>query len=447
MRLAALALSAAVISGCSYTQSGEKPFLGGLFSGSAQGQYTSPHAANRCIVPHARAPLPAGCHPSQVRIAQPGQAQNFGQQNHGQTGGFPQQPVFGQPAAFRGAPQQATGNFGTHASGNAHTALHQGASTPKTRRPRFRGALDLGVEQSISGSAIDRASFPTDPFIGYNPANYNEGRTEGSQAAGEVRNILYYANSRLQNTVDPWDSESVPTISLQDAWSTPTTIGISGEFIVNDKATLFARGGYAAAEGSSGGAASLDATVFKRTNSFFYTADPSGVGYVLTGTATGTEFQSENLITEVSYDFSDLNRYELEAGGRFYFDPVSGRETGRTVTPFVSASGGMSHYNAASYTLDQRQLSYESVFEEDENSYYDLDPNPAQVGPQRVELYDAQWVPTGRLAAGVEWQVTPKTALALEAGLRYEGAREYANGNKGDANIVVPVSLRGSFNF
>jgi hypothetical protein len=175
------------------------------------------------------------------------------------------------------------------------------------------------------------------------------------------------------------------------------------------------------------------------------------------GQSVFTEFNTENLLTEVSYDFSDMERLNLEAGGRFYANPIAGQSTGRTVTPFFGASAGVSRYNDVSYTLDQRQLSYESVFEEDINEYYDLDTpgnngfdldnNPATPGMTRVDLYESQWVPAGSVNAGVEWQVTPKTALAFETGLRIEGARDYANGVKGDTNISVPLTLRGSFNF
>ena len=56
-------------------------------------------------------------------------------------------------------------------------------------------------------------------------------------------------------------------------------------------------------------------------------------------------------------------------------------------------------------------------------------------------------VPTGTFTAGMEWQVTPRAAFALETGLKYEGGRDYSNGAKGDANIAVPLTLRGSFNF
>ena len=56
-------------------------------------------------------------------------------------------------------------------------------------------------------------------------------------------------------------------------------------------------------------------------------------------------------------------------------------------------------------------------------------------------------MPTGQLNAGVEWQVTPKTALAFESGLRFERGREYSNGERASTNIAIPVTVRGSYNF
>jgi len=47
----------------------------------------------------------------------------------------------------------------------------------------------------------------------------------------------------------------------------------------------------------------------------------------------------------------------------------------------------------------------------------------------------------------MEWQVTPKTALAFETGVRFEGGRENDNGDRGDDNIAIPVTIRGSYNF
>lgn len=447
MRLAGLAVSAALISGCSYGGGVGNP-LAGFFKGPSQGQYNANAQTTRCDIPHRQAPIPRGCRPSEVRITG-GQSQSYGQENIGASnpyaGGFPQQPQFGQP-------QMATGGYGSHASGNAHTSLHQGQTKPSVRRPKFRGSLELSAEQSLSGNVLDYAAVPSTPFAGYNPALYNEARTTGSVIDGQVTNTRYYANSRLQNTTNPWDDLRTPDVSFQDAWSTPSTIALGGEFILSDKATLFAKAGYTRAEGTSGGAAVIEGTVFKETTVLSYEEN------ILVGQPmVTTEFNTENLISEISYDFSDMERLNLEAGGRFYANPIAGQSTGRTVTPFFGASAGVSRYNDVSYTLDQRQLSYESVFEEDTNEYYDLDTpgnsgfdldnNPATPGVTRVDLYESQWVPAGSLNAGVEWQVTPKTALAFETGLRIEGARDYANGVKGDTNISVPLTLRGSFNF
>ena len=58
---------------------------------------------------------------------------------------------------------------------------------------------------------------------------------------------------------------------------------------------------------------------------------------------------------------------------------------------------------------------------------------------------------------GAEWQLTPGFALAAETGVKIQGARDYADfvnaagetieGPSGDANISIPLTLRGSINF
>ena len=48
----------------------------------------------------------------------------------------------------------------------------------------------------------------------------------------------------------------------------------------------------------------------------------------------------------------------------------------------------------------------------------------------------------------MEWQVTPKTALAFETGLKFEGSRDYVNGDgDSDNNFAIPFTVRGSYNF
>jgi hypothetical protein len=429
-------------------------FSNGDGASGAKGHYQNAYSADPCRLPHRQAPIPRGCHPSQVTYGpSPSYGGNAygpaGSQGGSYAGGFPQKPQFGAPS-HQGHPQYATGGYGSHAAGNQYTQLHQGGNGAQKRRPRFRGALDLGIDRSVSGDILTNAAFPTEPFTGYNPANYNEARTEGSIAQGEVTDYRYYVNSRLQNTPDPWDDLQVPDVSFADAWSAPTTIGASGEFILSDRATLFGRVGYSQAEGTSGGAATIEGTVFKETTIRSYNSE-----YNLVGTSVSTEFQTEQQIAEISYDFSDMKRLDLEVGGRVYLEPIAGVSTGRTITPFLGASAGATHYNAVSYSYDQRQLGYRSVYEDEENSYYDLDVpggydidnDPATPNVTRVDLYEAQWVPAGGLQAGMEWQLSPKTALAFETGVRVEGPRDYANGAKSSRRVSVPFTLRGSFNF
>lgn len=439
MRLAALAFSSVLLTGCSYL-GGFGTMVGGAFSGnSAQSSYgTSPYGASaRCVVSHPRAPLPRGCHPSQVKV-QPG-AGAQGMATH--ASGFPQQPQFGEP-------QMATGGFGNYAGGNVHSPAATRVASPKSTRPRFRGALDLSAERSVSGNALDYAAFPLAPTTGYLPNLYQEGRTEGSIADGQTTSFRYYADDRLQTNPEEWDDVTQGSISLSDAWSVPTTVGLGGEFILNDKATLFGRVGYTRAEGTNGGAVTVEGTVFEEATVRTYD------DFALVATTQSTAFQTGQTLTEYSYDFSDMERLDLEAGARLYLNPIAGQSTGRTVTPFLGASAGASRYNDVSFTVDQRQLSYESVYESETPNYYDLDiagydldADPATADTRRVDLYESQWVPSGRLSAGVEWQVTSATALAFETGLRIEGARDYANGAEGDTAISVPMTLRGSFNF
>ena len=52
-----------------------------------------------------------------------------------------------------------------------------------------------------------------------------------------------------------------------------------------------------------------------------------------------------------------------------------------------------------------------------------------------------------QIKGGIEWQMTPKTALAFEAGIKYEGARDFSDGTQGDNIISIPIAIRGSYNF
>lgn len=433
MRLVGFVSTAALLAGCSYVGG-----PGGAAPHGAPAHFGAPQ--DPCQVAHARAPIPRGCHPSQVTIGT------------AHAGGFAQQPRFG-------APQRATGQYGSHAGGNVHAAGLRGAHGPAIRKPRFRGALDLGVEKSVGGDLLNYAKAPFDPTATYNPYDYAEASRVGTPNS-VTRNVWAADNGDQSGrfwdysrqdpnfpTPDfaaaaPWDRVSAPDVSFGDVWSIPATVGLSGEYIVSDRATVFGRVGYSASEGTNNDAASIEGTAYRYQSEQRINA---ASGLPIGDPVENVSYIPNTTVATYTYDFSDMKRLDLEAGGRLYLEPIAGQGTGQTITPFVGASAGASRYNGVHFNVHQRQLSYESAFDGEAGlEFYDV-RNPT--GPQRVDLYDSQWVPQGRLAAGLEWQVTPKTAVAFETGVRVEGARDYSNGTKGDTNISVPVTLRGSFNF
>ena len=435
MRLVICAVSALALSGCSW--------LGGLTGSSHHkqssygqkghyGAYQAQSAYDPCQVYTASSAVPEGCDPAAVTVAT---------NQYGATNGFPQEPQFGQPS-------YTTGGYGSHVGSAAHQGANYQTRAPQLRKPKFRGSLSLGAEKSFQGDVLDYATFPTNPetgnptnpTFGYDPNEFNEGRIEGSVSGGSVTTTTYTAGPRDRSSGALFDSVHEPTVSFDDAWSTPTRVAIGGEFILSKRNTLFASAGYSSAEGKTGTVGTVNATIYEDavTQEF---EDGAPVG----GPITSTAFVPDQEIARFSADFSDMKRYDLEVGGRHYFNSLNRSGGLNTVTPFIGASVGASHYEEVSYTTDQRQRFYEQAFnnpEGAETQFYEIDGNET-----RVELYDSQWVPSGQLNAGVEWQVTPKVGLAFETGLRFEGARKYTNDEKGDTNIAVPLTIRGSYNF
>jgi len=454
MRLIVCGLSAVLLSGCSW--------LGGLGIGSGAhhgpqaksshyaygGQYGA-KAHNRgghnpCQIFSPQQPIPRGCDPASVTLATPGS----------QYGGFPQEPNFGggYGAQYGGqSGQYASQGYGSHAGVAGQQAAHYNPRK-QLRKPRWRGAMSLGVEKSFSGSLLEFASVPTlDPVAGYNPQTYNEGVFTGSPASGSTTNTTWTAND--QNlagysvlTPNQYEEAIKPDISFDDVYTTPLRVAGGVEYIMGAKTTLFANAGYSKAEGKNADIASINATLYRLDETQNYVpAIAPATGYIADGPLQiSTSYIPNQQIARFAYDFTDMERIDFEVGGRHYLNPLIKDQGFKTLTPFVGASVGASHYNGVSFNTAQSQLHYERSFESggDTQDFYTI------TGPTtRVDLYDSQWVPSGQLNAGVEWQLTPKTAMAFETGVRIEGAREYSNGAKGSTNVAIPLTIRGSYNF
>ncbi len=415
MRVAVCAVSAVLLSGCSWFGGNGQPNMAYsqkyAYKSQAQGQYGY-GAPNRCQVYSPTQPVPQGCDAAAVTVA---------------AGGFPQQPDFNAGYGY------TTGSYGSHAS-TAGQYDAGAASKPRLRKPKLRGSLSLGLEKSNSGTLLDYAMVPgINPELTYNPNDYAEGTTSGSVSSGTVTQTLY------TGTVEKIRK---PSLSYGDVYSTPTRVAAGLEFIASPKFTVFANGGYSHAQGEEGEAVEVQATLLKTVSTQQYdtTAPYPAVGAPI----VNTSFIPNATIAKYNYNFNDMERYDLEVGGRYYFDPIVKDQSHRTLTPFVGASVGASHYNETKFEVTQSQLFYQRAFDSNlaTQDFYEV-VQPAT----NVQLYDAQWVPTGALTAGMEWQVTPKAAFALETGVKFEAARDYSNGNQGENNIAVPVTLRGSFNF
>ena len=477
MRLAVCALSAVLLSGCSWLggglgTAGQSGFFGqsSQFNGNygAQGGNFFGAQHNPCVVPSPRAPIPRGCDPASITI---GTA----------SGGFPQQPN------FRGG-SFASGGFGSHAGVAGQQAAHY---QPRKRltKPKFRGSLSLGLEKSISGKLLDHDAYTgLNPAAFYNPANYDEGFVEGVPRDGRVVSTRYTAvlEDILLNDID-----------FNDAHSTPINIKGGVEYIKSPRTTFFANAGYGYSEGEGVNVASVTGELRRSITTDSYSiipavapipaipatpalpgipgipgvpalgipdtpgiagipATPGSPGVpgipeqiIFQGSGTNTTFIPNQNIANYIFDFSNQERVDLEVGARHYFEPVVKDQGFKTLTPFVGASVGATYHNAVSFDVSQNQVFYQRAFDAGVSlpeDFYQVNPPDLSI-PSRVDLYDSQWVPTGQLNAGVEWQVTPKTALAFESGVRFEGARDFSNGEKGDTNIAIPVTVRGSYNF
>ena len=449
-------LSAALLSGCSFIGGQNSQFENPYAKQKAaqSGQYAPQGVSQRCQIASPRQPIPRGCRPEQVTIGTYNQSPQGGA--YGAQGGFPQQPQFGQP-------QYTSGAYG-NAVGQTAAVAHNTAG-PKKRKPKLRGSLSLGLEKSNAGNLVEfDVRDDLSAAGGYNPQDFIRGSSSGSQAAGLVTTTRYTANDLdAVNIFAPnaFESVSAPDISFDDVWSTPASLKAGLEYIIDDKTTVFANGGYTYSEGKELPVSTVTATLYRQVSTQSFVPDVDAAGNVIPGAfladgapAVNTSFIPNQEIANFSYNFTDLKRYDLEVGARRYFNPLNKAHGYRTITPFVGASVGVSRVNAVDFTASQTQASFDTAFNagSTEGTSFDVPSNGTS-----TRLYDSDWLPQGQLNVGAEWQLTPGFALAAETGLRFQDSRDYADftnaagelveGRSGDVNVSIPLTLRGSVNF
>ncbi len=436
MRIVAFALSAVLLSGCSWL--GNTFGAGGHYKAKSSqyghNAYGGPRHANPCEIPAANHPIPHGCDPAQVTIG---------------TGGFPQQPVYGQGAY--GGGQYAQAGYGSHAHDAQSHANYRNQKTPRIRKPKWRGQLSYGVDTSKSGTFIDSTKF----IPNYNPADYNViNTTNPPQGTAGDQVVGMYSGGPTDPTSDrPYDRSEAIDTSFDDIYQAPSRLALGGEYILDNKTTLFAEIGYTqSAAGNFNGPVDVYGSIDGSETTTPVDAAGNPTGPAVTNdfdTGPNPDPYQTRLARFSNYDLSDMKRLDFQFGGRRYFNSIIKSANAQTLTPFVGASAGVAYHDDITFSYDLEQTNYDAqhaILAADPDSTA-ISSSPVDVSSVRETLYESQWVPTGQLSAGLDWQLTPRTALAFETGIKVEGARDYANGEKGDTNIIVPFTLRGSYNF
>ncbi len=413
MRLVACAFSALLLSGCSWLGIGGSKSQHGVYGGynNAQsqaqyGQRGGQRRAGPCQINTPTQPIPQGCRPEQVTLAVGG-AQGYGQNAQG---------------------QYASAGYGSHADVAQRVGQHQKPQR-RQKRPWLRGQFGLEIDGVASGELF--APGTEGGAAVYDRLLFREGSVTGSVSSGQT--VTTVVSSIPERII-------APTISFDDVYSAPLRVSAGLEAILSNHVTVFANAGYTRAEGKIGGGVEIIDELRQTVTTTDF--DPLGVPL---GSVTNVNFIPNEVVARFNYDFNELERLDFEAGGRYYFNPVFKQHIQRPLTPFVSASGGLAYYNETTVRENQQQRFLGRAF------------NGTQVNPDGdffdvafgdpVQIYDSQWVGYGAVKAGLEWQVTPKTALAFEAGVKFEQARDFSNGAQGDDIISIPLTIRGSYNF
>ena len=193
-----------------------------------------------------------------------------------------------------------------------------------------------------------------------------------------------------------------PGISYDDAFGDLYTVGGSAEYDISRDTTLLGTFVYGEADGNS----------VENFGAFTPgTFDPQGNFTAFTGPGSATR----NLTGE----FSDLETYTIEGGVRKYVG------NNNVFRPYVTGKAGARRNN--SVTLTQVDVADGSVFNES-------------------EFIDSGWNPTAAGLVGAEMAVGQRGAIGIESGIRWTDGLDVAGGGADD-QWSIPLNLRGRVAF
>jgi len=184
---------------------------------------------------------------------------------------------------------------------------------------------------------------------------------------------------------------ALDAVSYGDAFDNAISYDLAATYDLDQTTTLLGRVGYSEADGNR----------------------------LLVGTVDDGMGLTEDLYAE----FSDMEQVTLEGGLRKYMGGWNNGYTG--LRPYVGATGGFVHTQDVTITQSSDTL---------------VDPNLFT-----QEYIDGGWTPTASGVIGAEYQMGPRTALGVEAGLRWTD--DLDTNFQSDDRWTVPVKLRGRVSF
>jgi len=187
-------------------------------------------------------------------------------------------------------------------------------------------------------------------------------------------------------------------ISYGDAYKNAVNYDLGATYDLDPSTTILGRLGYSKAEGQRVRTGTIDDSTF---------------------VPPPTVVTTEDLYAQ----WSDLEQWTVEGGVRKYMGGWNNTMSG--VRPYVQATAGFVHNNAISLSQSSATLM----------------PEGSNVQPYA----NAGWNPTASGAIGAEMQVGPRTAVGVEAGIRWKDDLN-AIAQTGD-RWSVPIKLRGRVSF
>ena len=448
MRLAVCALSAVLLSGCSWLGTGGQQVAGfnqghgGAYGGVNCGP-TQQGFAQQGFVQQGFAGQ-AGCLPGQggyaVQQGAFGGQQGFGQGFGGQqVAGFSGQQGFGgQSVGFGG--QQVAGFGGQNAGFGQGFGGQQFASQGFTQ-----GSV------ATLGSAAPYGTAVGNPYGNVVGTQLSNGQyVNGAAVQNVVGAPIYQAQPYGVPCCGPQLRGPAAALPWGFEAGIGTDFGVGGDIFQGrpeDSVTGFgpATDGVGGAAGTSRFVSAIDPISFNDAfdNAIQYdaavTRDISPSTTVLgrfgyseaNGQAVnlGSAFEAPGTAADaqpVIGQFSDLEQITLEAGVRQYIGGFANGITG--IRPYVGASAGARYNN--SVDLVQSSAAFNGG---------------AGGADPAIEFIDSGWNPTAAGLVGAEWQVGGRSAVGIETGIRWQDNLDTVLPS--EDIWTVPVRLRGRLSF